>query len=168
MTGELNGGFKFSETLRTLFDHAGKLFALEFHEAPDTRADMRAFSVLDSRTHNEIGALRFESGDGEQKTTFSAAGESPAAIVHINVPGASSGEDPVLSMSDVQAVFKLSGHAFHFLLSQPGAKAGTESDFVELPPDFLEQVSFQADAKRIYDSGSGIDPAVTFQKFRHS
>lgn len=159
--------FRLDNVVAGVFEHAKRLFGLEFKETkqyPVYHPDVKAFEV--HRGPEFIGLFyadffpRASKGQGAWMTNFYEQGlfrgesKRPHVSIVCNFTPPSGDMPSLLTFSEVQTLFHEFGHALHSLLSQVQYRtlAGTNVylDFVELPSQILENWAEEEESLRLF------------------
>jgi peptidyl-dipeptidase Dcp len=186
---ELRTYFKLENVIDGVFEHAKKLYGLQFTEVKDIpvyHPDVRVFEVTEAdgrftglfytdffpRASKQGGAwassLRDQGLQGGKV-------ERPHSTIVCNFPKSSATTPSLLTLNDVRTLFHEFGHALHALLSDVkySSLAGTSVywDFVELPSQIMENWALEEEGLNLfakhYKTGERI-PMALIEKIRAS
>ena len=154
---QLRAYFPLERVVEGVFEHARRLYGLEFRKRSDVpvyHADVSAFEVVDSSNGSLIGLLytdfypRASKRSGAWMTSYREQGlwgtevKRPHIAIVCNLTKPAGEVPSLLSLDEVRTVFHEFGHALHGLLSECRYRsvAGTNVywDFVELPSQIME------------------------------
>ncbi len=154
---ELRPYFKLENVVNGVFEHARKLFSLNFTEifdVPKYHPDVRSFEVHEAHTNKYVGLFytdffpRESKKGGAWMTNFREQGfasgkvQRPHVSIVCNFTKPTATKPSLLTYDEVQTLFHEFGHALHGLLSQVTYRSlgGTNVywDFVELPSQMFE------------------------------
>lgn len=154
---ELRPYFQLEKVVDGVFEHARKLYDLEFHEIHDIakyHPDVRTFEVRDQNTKEYVGLFytdffpRETKKGGAWMTVYRDQGyfrdqvRRPHISIVCNFTKPTPSKPSLLTYDEVQTLFHEFGHALHGLLSNVTYRSlsGTSVywDFVELPSQIME------------------------------
>lgn len=154
---ELRPFFKLENVIEGVFEHARRLYSLNFREVfdvPKYHPDVRVFEVREEKTQNYVGLFytdffpRETKKDGAWMTVYREQGHfagkvrRPHVSIVCNFTKPTPSKPSLLTYDEVLTLFHEFGHALHGLLSQVTYRslAGTNVywDFVELPSQIME------------------------------
>jgi peptidyl-dipeptidase Dcp len=154
---QLRAFFPLERVVEGVFEHARRLYGLEFrkrNDVPVYHADVSVFEVLDTSDGRLIGLLytdfypRASKRSGAWMTSYREQGlwgsevKRPHIAIVCNLTKPAGDVPSLLSLDEVRTVFHEFGHALHGLLSECRYRsvAGTNVywDFVELPSQIME------------------------------
>jgi len=181
---ELRPYFKLEDVIAGAFEHASRLFGLEFKIQPGIpvyHPDVTVYEVIDRKDKRHIGLFyadffpRKGKRSGAWMTSFREQGLHGGELVrpHVsivcNFTKPTQNKPSLLTFSEVQTLFHEFGHALHGLLSEVTytSLSGTNVywDFVELPSQFLENWTLEKEAldlfARHYQTGEPIPKELT-------
>ncbi len=186
---ELRQYFKLENVIEGVFEHARRLYGLDFKEVKDIpvyHPDVRVFEV------NETGGRfiglfytdffpRASKQGGAWASSLRDQGlqggvvERPHATIVCNFPKSTPTTPSLLTLNDVRTLFHEFGHALHTLLSDVKyvSLAGTSVywDFVELPSQIMENWALEEEGLSLfakhYKTGAPI-PKELIEKIRAS
>jgi len=149
--------FKLENVIQGVFEHARRLYQLEFIERKDIpkyHQDVNTYEIRDLSNHSYLGLFytdffpRETKRSGAWMTTFREQGLSkgkmrrPHVAIVCNFTKPTQTKPSLLSYDEVQTLFHEFGHALHGMLSHCKYKSlsGTNVmwDFVELPSQIME------------------------------
>lgn len=149
--------FKLENVVDGVFEHARRLFNLDFKERKDIpvyHPDVRVFEVSDAGSQAHVGLFycdffpRKTKKGGAWMTAFREQGrhggkvQRPHVAIVCNFTKPTASKPSLLTFDEVRTLFHEMGHALHGLLSECTYKsvAGTNVywDFVELPSQVME------------------------------
>jgi peptidyl-dipeptidase Dcp len=187
---ELRTYFKLENVIDGVFEHARRLYGLQFTETKVIdvyHPDVRAFEVTESKGGRFIGLFytdffpRASKQGGAWASSLRDQGlqggviERPHATIVCNFPKSTSTTPSLLTLNDVRTLFHEFGHALHTLLSDVkySSLAGTSVywDFVELPSQIMENWALEEEGLALfakhYKTGAPI-PKELIEKIRAS
>lgn len=187
---DLRPYFKLENVVQGVFEHARKLFQLNFKKRTDIpiyHRDVEVFEVTDVTSGENIGLFytdffpRDTKRGGAWMTTFRDQGffegqvRRPHVSIVCNFTKPTDTKPSLLSYDEVQTLFHEFGHALHGLLSKCNYRSlsGTNVywDFVELPSQIMENWTQEKEGldlfARHYQTGESI-PADLIQKMIHA
>ena len=154
---DLRPYFKLENVIEGAFDHASRLFNLEFKERPDIpiyHPDVKVYEVRDTKQNSYIGLFytdffpRQTKKGGAWMTPLREQGifggklRRPHVSIVCNFTKPTADKPSLLTFDEVRTLFHEFGHALHGLLSDCTYRsiAGTNVhwDFVELPSQLME------------------------------
>jgi peptidyl-dipeptidase Dcp len=154
---ELRPYFEVNQVLKGVFEHASRLYNLNFvlfEQAPKYHPDVKVYKVLDKTTGHFVGLFyadffpRPTKKGGAWMTALREQGlyagkvRRPHISIVCNMTKPTPQTPSLLSFDEVRTVFHEFGHALHGLLSDCHYRsiAGTNVywDFVELPSQIME------------------------------
>ncbi len=154
---QLRGYFPIDRVVEGVFEHARRLYGLEFKKRSDLpvyHTDVTAYEVIDQEDGRHIGLLyadffpRTSKRSGAWMTSYREQGlmgggvKRPHIAIVCNLTKPTAGAPSLLSLDEVRTVFHEFGHALHGLLSECRYRSvsGTNVywDFVELPSQIME------------------------------
>lgn len=182
--------FKLENVIEGVFEHARRLYGLDFkevHDIPKYHPDVRVFDVTDSKKGTFIGLFytdffpRPSKQGGAWANSIREQGlqggkiERPHATIVCNFPKSTPTTPSLLSIDDVRTLFHEFGHALHSLLSDTKfvSLGGTNVywDFVELPSQIMENWAIEEEGlnlfARHYQTGEKM-PKDLIQKIQSS
>ncbi len=187
---ELRPYFKLENVLAGVFEHAKKLYHLDFKEINDVpvyHPDVKVFEVRDSKNGNFVGLFYTDFFPRETKKggawmgTFRDQGyfagkvRRPLVMIVCNFTKPTPSKPSLLTYDEVLTLFHEFGHALHGLLSNVTYRtlAGTNVywDFVELPSQIMENWVKEKESLDIfakhYETGKLI-PAELVEKLKRA
>ncbi|MFN7455451.1 MAG: M3 family metallopeptidase [Pseudobdellovibrionaceae bacterium] len=154
---ELRPYFQLEKVVSGVFEHARRLYGLNFkelHDVPKYHPDVKVFEVKEETSGKYIGLFytdffpRETKKSGAWMTVYREQGYTAGAVrrPHVSIVCNFTKPTPtkpsLLTYDEVQTLFHEFGHALHGLLSQVNYRslAGTNVywDFVELPSQIME------------------------------
>ncbi len=154
---DLRPYFQLENVIQGVFDHAHKLYELNFKERTDIpkyHEDVKTYEVTDSQTGQYIALFyadffpRNTKKSGAWMTAFRDQGyhkgsiKRPHVSIVCNFTKPTQDKPSLLSYDEVQTLFHEFGHALHGMLSKISYRSisGTNVfwDFVELPSQIME------------------------------
>ncbi|MBC7692145.1 MAG: M3 family metallopeptidase [Methylotenera sp.] len=154
---ELKPHFKLENVIQGVFEHAKRLYDLQFtarKDLPTYHPDVQVFEVNDLKTGDYIGLFyadffpRPSKQNGAWMTSFKDQGllggqiHRPHVSIVCNLTKPTETAPSLLGLQEVKTIFHEFGHALHLLLSQCKYRslAGPNVywDFVELPSQIME------------------------------
>ncbi len=182
--------FKLENVIEGAFEHARRLYDLQFTEVKDIpvyHRDVRVFEVAEAKNGKFIGLFytdffpRASKQGGAWASSFRDQGlqggkiERPHSTIVCNFPKSTPSTPSLLTLNDVRTLFHEFGHALHTLLSDVtySSLAGTSVywDFVELPSQIMENWAIEEEGldlfARHYQTGEKI-PRELIAKIRAS
>ena len=168
---ELRPYFQLEKVVQGAFEHARKLYGLEFKPTKDVpvyHSDVQCFEVLNEKTKEFVGLFyadffpRKGKRSGAWMTSYRDQGLQEAKICrpHISIvcnfiPPTET-KPSLLNMNEVRTLFHEFGHSLHGLLSncQYTTLSGTNVfwDFVELPSQIMENWVLEKEALDLFAS----------------
>lgn len=165
---ELRQYFKLENVIDGVFEHARKLYGLDFKEVKDIpvyHPDVRVFEV--NETNGRFIGLfytdffpRASKQGGAWASSLRDQGlqggkiERPHATIVCNFPKSTPTTPSLLTLNDVRTLFHEFGHALHTLLSDVKyvSLAGTSVywDFVELPSQIMENWALEEEGLALF------------------
>lgn len=187
---ELRPYFKLENVVTGVFEHARRLYGLNFKEVVDVpkyHPDVRVYEVRESETQQYVGLFytdffpRETKKGGAWMTLFreqgitSTGNKRPHVSIVCNFTKPTSSKPSLLSYDEVQTLFHEFGHALHGLLSntQYRSLAGTNVlwDFVELPSQIMENWVGEKEGLDVfathYETGASL-PSALVDKIKRS
>jgi peptidyl-dipeptidase Dcp len=183
--------FKLENAIAGVFEHAKRLFGLNFVESreyPVYHEDVKVFEVYKNTPEKEFIGLfyadffpRASKSQGAWMTNFYEQGVfrgkrvRPHVSIVCNFTKPSGDQPSLLTFDEVSTLFHEFGHGLHSLLSQVEFRslAGTNVylDFVELPSQILENWAEEPESLKLfafhYKTGEPI-PADLVEKLKRS
>ncbi len=182
--------FKLENVIEGVFEHARRLYGLQFTEVKDIpvyHPDVRVFEVTEAKDGRFIGLFytdffpRASKQGGAWASSLRDQGlqggkiERPHSTIVCNFPKSTPTTPSLLTLNDVRTLFHEFGHALHTLLSDVkySSLAGTSVywDFVELPSQIMENWALEEEGldlfARHYQTGEKI-PRELIAKIRAS
>ena len=167
---QLRPYFKLENVLEGVFEHARRLFNLEFvpqNDYPVYHSDVRVFEVRKTTGTKEFIGLfytdffpRESKSGGAWMTSYREQGawrgqvERPHVSIVCNFTKPTADRPSLLTFQEVRTLFHEFGHALHGLLSKVELRAlsGTNVylDFVELPSQIMENWSKEAESLKLF------------------
>ena len=166
---ELRQYFKLENVIEGVFEHARKLYGLDFKEVKDIpvyHPDVRVFEVSEVNGGRFIGLFytdffpRASKQGGAWASSLRDQGlqggvvERPHATIVCNFPKSTATTPSLLTVNDVRTLFHEFGHALHTLLSDVKyvSLAGTSVywDFVELPSQIMENWALEEEGLALF------------------
>lgn len=162
--------FKLDNVLQGVFEHARRLFGLNFVESkeyPVYHEDVKVFEVYKDNPEKQLIGLfyadffpRASKGQGAWMTNFYEQGVfrgkliRPHVSIVCNFSKPTTEQPSLLNFNEVTTLFHEFGHALHSLLSQVEYRslAGTNVylDFVELPSQILENWAEEEESLKLF------------------
>jgi peptidyl-dipeptidase Dcp len=162
--------FKLENVLAGAFEHARRLFGLDFRptdEYPVYHPDVKVFEVYRESSEREFVGLfyadffpRANKSQGAWMTNYYEQGvfrgrrNRPHVSIVCNFSKPTASEPSLLTFDEVTTLFHEFGHSLHSLLSQVEFRslAGTNVylDFVELPSQILENWAEESESLRLF------------------
>lgn len=187
---ELRPYFKLENVVTGVFEHARRLYGLNFKEVidvPKYHPDVRVYEVREAETQKYIGLFytdffpRETKKGGAWMTLFreqgwtSTGNKRPHVSIVCNFTKPTASKPSLLSYDEVRTLFHEFGHALHGLLSntQYRSLAGTNVlwDFVELPSQIMENWVAEKEGLDVfaahYETGANI-PSALVDKIKRS
>lgn len=187
---ELRPYFKLENVTQGVFEHARRLFGIEFkpvNDLPVYHPDVKVFEVVEEKTGKYVGLFyadffpRETKRGGAWMTSFREQGLSlgsvrrPHVSIVCNFTKPTATKPSLLSYDEVRTLFHEFGHALHGLLSDCTYKtvSGTNVywDFVELPSQIMENWAEEKESldlfARHYETNETI-PAELIAKIKKS
>ncbi|MFN7684055.1 MAG: M3 family metallopeptidase [Oligoflexia bacterium] len=187
---ELRPYFPLEQVVAGVFEHARRLYGLEFRPVSDVAVyhpDVKVYQVIDTRDERFIGLFytdffpRKTKKGGAWMTSFRDQGlmaqkiERPHVSIVCNFTPPAGGKPSLLTYDEVRTLFHEFGHALHGLLSDCTYRSvgGTNVywDFVELPSQVMENWTEQKESldlfARHHDTGQ-VMPAELAKKIREA
>lgn len=185
---ELRPYFKLENVIEGVFEHAKRLFGLNFKPItglPVYHPDVKTFEVFDQITNEYVGLFYMDFFPRETKkggawmTNFREQGtwhdqvKRPHVSIVCNFTKPTPTKPSLLNYDEVRTLFHEFGHALHGLLSKVNYRslAGTNVywDFVELPSQIMENWAGEKEGldifARHYETNEPI-PAELVQKIK--
>ena len=182
--------FKLENVIEGVFEHARRLYGLNFQEVKDIpvyHPDVRVFEVSETKDGKFVGLFytdffpRASKQGGAWASSLRDQGlqggvvERPHSTIVCNFPNSTASAPSLLTLNDVRTLFHEFGHALHTLLSDVKYQslAGTSVywDFVELPSQIMENWAIEEEGlnlfARHYQTGEKI-PMELIEKIRAS
>ncbi|MCC7441606.1 MAG: M3 family metallopeptidase [Bdellovibrionales bacterium] len=186
--------FALEKCIEGVFEHARRLYDLEFRERKDLpvyHPEVRAFEVTEKSTGEFMGLFyadfhpRSTKRGGAWMTNFREQGFGvtpegsgvvrPIVSIVCNLSKPTPGKPSLLTLDELRTLFHEFGHSLHSLLSRCHYRslAGTNVywDFVELPSQLMENWVQEKEGldlcARHYETGQAI-PAELVKKIRES
>lgn len=166
---QLRPYFPLNQVVSGLFEHARRLYNLEFRPRPQTpvyHPDCMAYEVVDTEKNKFVGLFytdffpRPTKRGGAWMTALREQGlfdgkvRRPHISIVCNVTKPVQGKPSLLSFDEVRTLFHEFGHALHGLLSECTYRsvAGTNVfwDFVELPSQIMENWIFEQESLSLF------------------
>ncbi len=167
---ELRPYFKLENVIHGVFEHARRLYDLEFRAAdgeyPVYHADVRVFEVFDVNTKKFVALFYADFFPRESKTGgawmtnyleqghFKGEVRRPHVAIVCNFTKPTDQKPSLLTHDEVLTLFHEFGHALHSLLSTVHHRtlSGTNVywDFVELPSQVMENWAYEKESLDIF------------------
>ncbi|NCN26979.1 M3 family metallopeptidase [bacterium] len=180
---ELRPFFKLDSVVEGVFEHAKKLFQIEFKKVSNVQKyhpDVEVYEVYDTNDSSFVGLFytdfypRKTKKGGAWMTTYRSqhfsAGEDkrPHVSIVCNFSKPTKTKPSLISLNEVTTLFHEFGHSLHSLLSrcQYRSVSGTSVywDFVELPSQIMENWVYEKEAldmfAKHYEKGDLIPEAL--------
>jgi peptidyl-dipeptidase Dcp len=187
---ELRPYFSIANVMEGAFEHARKLYSLEFKKRSDIpvyHSEVDVYEVLEKNTGEHIGILYMDPYPRETKKNGAwmtvyrdqsrkqSKRSSPLVSIVCNFTKPTATKPSLLTLNEVLTLFHEFGHALHALLSdcEFASLAGPNVfwDFVELPSQIMENWVYQKESLNIfakhYQSGEKL-PESYLEKLKKS